>query len=210
LLKYFSSIGISLDSIKEENYNKIRVGGNYRNLLENIRFLLERNKQLKTKTIISTNYVATHLNFSELEEYLKLCLNFQLNSNVVEVENWYFPYQRQYKEESEFIKESRKFHKKILALISKYKKIFEKNNLYLSYGITDKRKKTCLWPFTSCYISFDGYVTPCCVRQDPAVINFGNIFKMPFKTIWNSRKYKIFRNTMINNLPNVVCDNCPE
>ena len=209
LLKYFSGIGISLDSINEKNYNTIRPGGNYKQIMENIQFLLARNKQLNTKAIISSNYVASHLNFSELEEYLKFCLNSHLNSNVVEVENWYFPYQRQYKEESEFIKDSRKFHKEIVASILRYKKVFEKNNLFLSYGLTDKRKKTCLWPFLSCYISYDGYVTPCCIRQDPTALNFGNIFSMPFKKIWNSQKYKAFRRTMITDLPNIVCDNCP-
>jgi len=208
LLTYFRSIAISLDSIKEENYDKIRKGGNFRKLMKNIRLLLERNKQLNTKTIISSNWVATHLNFSELEEYLKFCLKYRLNSTVIDMENWYIPYQKQYREESEFIKESRTIRKKIVAIVSKYKKVFEENNIYLSYE--SKGKKDCFFPFITCFISFDGYVTPCCIRQDPAVINFGNIFKMPFTKIWNSRKYKIFRNTMIRNLPNIVCDNCPD
>jgi len=210
LLKYFSGIAISIDSVNEENFNKIRIGGNYRQLIANIRFLLERKNRLNAKTIIISNYVVTHLNFSELEDYLKFCLNFQLHSNIDEIKNLYCPYQRQYKEETEFIKESRKFHNKIVTIISKYKKVFEKNSLYLNYESIYKRKKICFFPFITCFISFDGFVAPCCMRQDPAAINFGNIFKTPFKKIWNSVKLKMFRNTLIRNLPNIVCDNCPD
>jgi MoaA/NifB/PqqE/SkfB family radical SAM enzyme len=46
--------------------------------------------------------------------------------------------------------------------------------------------------------------------MDPEVFNFGNIFEIPFKEIWNGKRYQGFRETMIKNLPNPICDNCPD
>ena len=210
LLRAFSGIGISIDSVIEENYNKIRIGGNYKKLIDNIQLLLKTKKELNINTEIKLNFVLTHLNFPELEDYLKLCLDLQVNCSVVEVENWYIPSQKQYLMESEFIRDARKISQDSLALMRKYRGAFEKAGQQWSHGSPLKRKNRCLWPFTSCYISFDGYVTPCCIRQDPAVVNFGNIFRTPFKKIWNSKNYQIFRNTHLKNMPNLICDNCPD
>ena len=210
LLKSFIGIGISLDSTNEENYNKIRRGGNFKRIMENIQLLLKRKKELNSNTVIGFNFVVTHLNFNELEDYLQLCEKMGMECSIVEVENWYIPTQKEYKQEFDFIKKSREYHEKIRSLILRYKIHLEKRGLNISYGMPFKRKHICLWPFTSCFVSCDGYITPCCIRQDPSIINFGNIFKTPFKKIWNSKKYQIFRNTMLKRLPNIICDNCPD
>jgi len=46
--------------------------------------------------------------------------------------------------------------------------------------------------------------------MDPDVINFGNIFQESFEKIWNGEKYQNFRKTIIKNLANQICDNCPD
>ncbi len=209
LLDLFGEIRISLDSVNEENYNKIRVGGNYKRLIKNIQLLVNKRKQLNSKTKIVLTFVVTHLNYHELEDFLKLCIELGCNCGVVEVENWYVPGQKGYKKELEFIKKSRAFSSKIKNLVFKYKKEFKKAGLYLTYSSAEKRKAICRWPF-ECFITCDGYVTPCCIRQDPDVINFGNVFETPFGEIWNSEKYKMFRRTFIINSPNPICDECPD
>jgi len=83
-------------------------------------------------------------------------------------------------------------------------------SLEIGFLSSEKRKLKCRWPFDSCFITVDGFVTPCCIRANPEVFNFGNIFETPFKEIWNGEKYQKFRETMIKNLPNPICDNCPD
>lgn len=56
----------------------------------------------------------------------------------------------------------------------------------------------------------DGCVTPCCIRADPDVINFGNVFEMPFEDVWNGKTIRKFRRDQVLNLFNPVCDSCPD
>ncbi len=69
----------------------------------------------------------------------------------------------------------------IATIIDNQRSKFEVKGLSVEHKSIIKRKKTYHWPFTSCFLTCDGYVTPCCIRQDPSVFNFGNIFKMPFE-----------------------------
>jgi len=51
----------------------------------------------------------------------------------------------------------------------------------------------CMWPWSSTYITVDGWVTPCCNIYDPRTLNFGNIFEKDFAAIWGSEEFKEFR-----------------
>lgn len=43
------------------------------------------------------------------------------------------------------------------------------------------------------FISWDGYVNLCCKRMNPLPLNFGNIFEQSWEEIYESDKYKEFR-----------------
>lgn len=74
----------------------------------------------------------------------------------------------------------------------------------------DKRKRMCPWSFYQTFITVDDYVTPCCIRMDKDAFYFGNIYEKPFIEIWNGEKMKKFREANLKNLPNPVCDFCPD
>jgi radical SAM protein with 4Fe4S-binding SPASM domain len=96
------------------------------------------------------------------------------------------------------------FVKKIL------KKSSSERKFQILYSPQKMKKRACEWCFNSCFITFDGYITPCCLRKNPSTINFGNIFETPFKKIWNSKKIREFRRDIIKDNPkNKCCVNCP-
>ncbi len=63
----------------------------------------------------------------------------------------------------------------------------------------------CLFPWLSTYITATGNVLPCCYLTNEKYI-MGNIKKTSFTKIWNGKKYKHFRNLLVNSRRNI--DEC--
>jgi len=70
------------------------------------------------------------------------------------------------------------------------------------------RERPCFWPWESCFISAEGYVTRCCIISDPRVHNFGRIDQADFRTIWNCAEYKEFRRAVRENRIPPLCRPC--
>lgn len=78
-----AGIIISVDSIREETYKKIRVNGSFQKVMENIDYLTEYTK--RKKTFISIAACPITYNWKELPELLQFCLsrNITLYFNAV-------------------------------------------------------------------------------------------------------------------------------
>jgi radical SAM protein with 4Fe4S-binding SPASM domain len=206
ILECCTDIVVSLDSAAKKQYETIRKGANYEKVINGIRLLVNMKKELKSTCKVRVSFVVTHLNYEELSGYFELCEGMGVDiAGVVEVENWLVPIQDQYPENRRFIENSRKMRDKISECI-----IQHKNKIQIAYSGSERRMRSCMWPKTSCFLTVDGYVTPCCIRPDPTVINFGNIFKNSFSEIWNSKKYKEFRYLNSRGKNNVICESCPD
>lgn len=202
ILNQLDNLVISLDSPYKEDYEKIRKGASFDKVIANIKKIVELKKKNKSKMTIGLSMVVTKENYKQIPAFAKLSENLGVDSaGIVEVENWLIPCQKYYEENKKFVEESRKISNEIKKLLKDYPKI----NLLSS----EKRKLKCNWPFYFCFITINGDVTPCCIRPFADVFNFGNAFKNDFKEIWNSKKYQDFRDCMIQNKRNGICDNCP-
>ena len=208
ILKNFVEVVVSLDTANPENYLQIRRMNFFDRVVENLKLLTQRKKELKSHTKIYMSSVISHLNYKEIDALTELAKNCGVDGiGFVEVENWKTPLEKDYEEERNFVQQARKFKEEIQQKISLKQRT---ESMEISFLSSEKRKIECRWPFDSCFITVDGFVTPCCIRMDPEVFNFGNIFETPFKEIWNGKKYQEFRETMMKNLPNPICDNCPD
>ena len=153
--------------------------------------------------------VVSHLNYFEMEEAAKIAFELGVEElGFVEVENWYIPSQREFPVNSEFVKRAREKHAEIESKVLELRKRYK--SLDIVYLSSAKRKRTCPWSFYSTFITVDGYVTPCCIRMDKDVFYFGNVFQTAFAEIWNNEKMRRFREANIKDLPNPVCDLCPD
>ena len=72
-------------------------------------------------------------------------------------------------------------------------------------GSRDRGPHNCRWGIDQVFISVEGYVTPCCIRMNPMVYNFGNVFQTPFNDIWTSPMMNYWRGHRA-----ITCRGCPD
>ncbi len=78
-----AGIIISIDSINEETYNKIRINGNFQKVMENLDYIIDYTK--RKRTFISIAACPITLNWHEMPSILEFCLskNIALYFNAV-------------------------------------------------------------------------------------------------------------------------------
>jgi MoaA/NifB/PqqE/SkfB family radical SAM enzyme len=64
------------------------------------------------------------------------------------------------------------------------------------------------------YITWDGFLLPCCARPFPGVFNFGNVLRsgehqgVTFRELWFSESYNALRRRVARGLEGGLCDGC--
>ena len=66
----------------------------------------------------------------------------------------------------------------------------------------------CDWPWSSAYVSYEGYAMPCCMVSTPDRVNFGRIIDVPVENVWNGEAYAAFREQLSSDTPPEVCAAC--
>lgn len=208
----FNALTISFDGAEKETFERIRVGGNFDKIKEGI-ININRMRKEQGKTIyLVINFVATHMNYTEIPKLSDLCLETGVDAvGIRDVINYHTPGEPEYEESDKFIQATRKISKELEANVGILREKLKDSHKKVLYAPTqdEKLKTTCRWPFDKFLITVEGDVTPCCLRENPKVVSFGNIYEKSFAEIWNSEAYQSFRDTMIKDTPNLICDNCP-
>jgi radical SAM protein with 4Fe4S-binding SPASM domain len=76
------------------------------------------------------------------------------------------------------------------------------------YAIKNKLRNRCFRMWSSCVITWDGLVVPCCFDKDASQV-MGDLKNQTFEEIWNGEKYRAFRNSILQNRKSVdICRNC--
>ncbi len=68
--------------------------------------------------------------------------------------------------------------------------------------------KKCPYPWGHFYISWNGYIPPCCAKPFPKEMNFGNISEYRIIDLLNSKKFREFRDLWFGNKTPEFCSNC--
>jgi len=69
-------------------------------------------------------------------------------------------------------------------------------------------RQRCSWPWTGAYVSYQGFVMPCCMVSTPDRIHFGNVTQGTAQGIWNSEAFNLFRQQLDSNDPPEICRTC--
>lgn len=81
-------ISVSVDAATEETYKKIRVGGNFKNLIQNLHFISSLRKENKIPQF-SMSFVAQKSNIHEILDFVKLAKDIGVDGvGITRVENW--------------------------------------------------------------------------------------------------------------------------
>ncbi len=206
-------ISTSIDGADKKSYEKIRIGSDFELVRKNIKNLVKERNKRNSKSKIHMFFILQEDNIQNLRNFIKLAeelgVDYMAGSFVVTLG----------KNEN---KKNKIFSRKgnLKELIEKTKKIVKESKIeisidplleYLEYNGEKEfynEKTPCYMPWYSTFITWDGYVNPCDFSCDNEIV-FGNVFKEPFKKIWNNEKYKRFRLDVLKNRSKInICRGC--
>lgn len=219
---------ISIDAATELTYQKIRRGGDFEKVINNIKKLNQvKKKHNSNLPRLSFEFVAMRQNISDLPKLVKLAKELEIN--VIGVRHMYI-FREELVSESLFLypelmqnifNETRTIAEKLgifveFPSIELNSKIIEKHvlsqikNPEIAYLFSKPfsripKKGICFEPWENFWITWQGDVRPCCYTDRI----LGNIQKDSFYKIWNGYEYRKFRTQIkTGNLP-PECVGCP-
>ena len=199
-------VNISIDGAAKKTYENIRVGADFDVVIANVKELTRAVKN--TGIDVTIWFLGMRDNIEELPLMVKLVSRLGARHlNMQSVHNWG---KKEWEERLGAQRINSDFTK-LKDAVLKTERLAKESNIRFNYvNIPFKKpKRTCQWPWKSCYITADGFVTPCCIHgSDPGVINFGNIFEKSFAEIWNSSGYREFRRMLKSDEPPQICNGC--
>ena len=182
---------ISLDGTDAEIYSKYRQGGNFEKVVSGIKSLVDSRKKMKSANpFLEIQFVLTRKNQTQQNQIKnlgkKLCVD-KVSIKSFQLLN--------YDHASEWLpnKSSRYF-------ISDAGAVRLKNKL----------SNRCFRMWSSCVITWDGNVIPCCFDKNASYV-MGNIKQQSLLEIWKNNDYTNFRNKVFSERKNIdICCNCSE
>ncbi|MHB8108757.1 MAG: radical SAM protein [Syntrophorhabdaceae bacterium] len=196
------SIQISIDGIGDV-YNRVRKNGNYGTFLQNVIGI--RDIASASDKNLMLNMVVIKENFHQMAEMVELTrelgvssVNFTLFNlaSVTDAAADYYDF----------------FH--CAEFVGALKTAIARGRAYPGLQVTfwDYRAENsfekCHFPWTQFYISWDGYVTPCCAKPFPKELNFGNVRDTPLIECLNSQAFRKFRELWYQNTAPKFCEKC--
>ncbi len=210
-------IYVSMDASTKETYEKIKVGCDFERSVGNIRALTDYKKESGSPVPeLCFRYVMTTLNYKESPDFIGLIRNFGTwkelgdGSKIHFVGLLSFPQIEQYymKDMPLGIQEE---------LIKKRNEVNDGVDVVFAHiesGGLPSIDRCLAW--MEPYIMIGGYALPCCAVMMANKRDYlrehclGNVYEKDFNELWNSERYKRFRETV--NKPNapvpLLCKGC--
>jgi radical SAM protein with 4Fe4S-binding SPASM domain len=209
-------ISFSIDGATANTFENIRVGAKFSEVTRNIRTLTSINKESGNLKVVAFS-VAMKTNIHELPDIAVLIHELgirnwwvqdvqfqQLDSGLATAEQSLRASAEQGTEQKQEIVD---YIDNARSLALKYgikMEGFGEKSLFDRLSIARVREK-CVWPWANVYVTWDGFVSPCCI---PSTYFCGNMLKEPFRHIWNNQKYRDFRRKLRSGKLPFQCINC--
>ncbi len=202
LIGKIDTIQVSIDGL-DDIYENIRKKSDFRTLDKNLLALSKITKN--TSTDIMLNMVVTKENYKHISLLIKYAketnikyMDFTLFNlaSVTDIEQSYYTFYQSvdFQKTIEELEKTIKDTPEVLVTERNFK--------------TDNSFQKCPFPWTHFYISWDGFVPPCCAKPFPKELNFGNVFNSKIIYILNSNRYREFRKLWFRNTPPNFCNKC--
>lgn len=214
---------VSVDGATPEVFDKIRVRGDLNKVIRNLELLLEaRQKAASATPHLHMVMVIMRQNLHELPDLVRFAHQWQMEELFVQhlahdfqestLPAEYLP-MRQYVTEQTLLNEDigriNHYYGEARAAAEALNVVLRlpRPRPHLHPEGTPGRQR-CDWPWTGMYISYDGYVMPCCMTATPDRINFGNIREQGVEAVWNSEALEAFRGQLDSDDAPEVCKSC--
>jgi len=181
---------ISMDGTDQDTYEKYRIGGSYKKVIESVRKLVYWKKQLKKHNpVIALQFLVFKFNQHQIRSIKKLSKELKVDQLFLKTAQIY-----DLQRGSDLIPDN--------ADHSRYKKINGK------YIIKNAFKNKCWRMWSSTVVTWDGKVVPCCFDKDAQYL-LGDLNENSFSYIWNNREQMRFRGQILRSRKDIdICRNC--
>jgi len=200
----------SVDAATGETYEKIRVGANFNNVINNLKTFINLKREMDSHfPELDFHFIVSNVNFREIPDYVDLISSLGASGSKIiftRVLHWFKEI------------ESLRIDQVPAAILRAAEEKAKKLNLRVALGSDVLSQKPLIneckeWIMP--FIFATGHVISCCAaneanrRDFQKETSFGNIFEKPFREIWNSNAYKDFRRSIRRGIAPVQCRNCP-
>jgi radical SAM protein with 4Fe4S-binding SPASM domain len=213
----------SIDGSTAETYERIRKRAHFDKVIDNAEMLLETRQRLGTALPhLSLVMVIMQQNLHELPDLVRLAHRWSAEKFFVQHLSHDFgepTLPEEYKPMREYIAEQSLVYEdpaRIDRYFGEARELAESLGVNLRLpGTQPKRyeegtrgRDRCDWPWTGAYISYEGYMMPCCMVSTPDRANFGKVSERTLTSVWNSEEYNKFREQLDSPNPPDICRSC--
>lgn len=196
------TIQISIDGL-DDVYESIRHHARFSTLDKNISAIQSVFKD--SETDIMLNMVVTQENYRHMPAMVSYAekqkisyVNFTLFNlaSVTDVDTSYYDFYNS---------------PPFLEAVSELQKVSEKTRRVFvtpKHFLKGNSFRNCPFPWTHFYISWDGYIAPCCAKPFPKELHFGNVTDSKVIDILNSKSFREFRKMWKANKTPAFCKKC--
>lgn len=184
---------ISIDGTTQETYESYRINGSLKKVLEGTENMIKWKKKMNSSTPqILWQFLVVRPNQHQIDEVRQLARQYGVDKVALKTAQIY-----DYEHGNELIP--------TLAKYSRYTKQPEG-----TYKIKNQLLNHCWKMWSSCVITWDGKIVPCCFDKDANHV-MGNLQEEHFRAIWFSRPYDSFRKLLLGGRKQIdMCKNCTE
>ena len=184
---------ISLDGTDAETYTKYRRGGDFDQVISNIKTMVRTRKEQNTKhPFLELQFLVLKHNEHQIQEIKQLGKELGVDKVVLKTAQVY-----EFEDGNDFIPDLDKY--------ARYQKHEDGK-----YRIKNKLPNHCFRMWSSCVLTWDTQVVPCCFDKD-ADYRFGNLKLHDFNQIWRNTEYQAFRQQILADRSQIdICRNCSE
>ncbi len=188
---------ISLDGTDPDTYSSYRIGGSFDKVIEGIHEIVRQKKEVgSSKPKIILQFLVLKTNEHQIAE-VKI-LGHRLGVDAVEIKTAQF---YDFENGNPLMPVNHRHCRYVSTETRSGKNI---------YHIRNQMPRHCFRMWSSCVITWDGDVVPCCYDKD-AKYRMGNLADKSFDEIWKSEKYREFRRKILHSRETIdICRNCSE
>jgi radical SAM protein with 4Fe4S-binding SPASM domain len=188
---------ISLDGTDAETYEQYRKGGNFKEVIKGIKEIVNQKKvrgSKKPKVILQ--FLVLKSNQHQIKHIQKLGKDLGVDKVELKTAQFY-----DFKQGNPLMPDGR---------FSRYKKIKTDPESNPLYEIRNHLPNHCFRMWSSCVVTWDGAVVPCCFDKD-AKYRIGNVKEQAFVRTWKNENYREFRKKILSSRKSIdICMNCTE
>lgn len=215
-------IHVSIDGATPETYERIRTRARFDRLLRNLQLLADARREMGGGPRLRLVSVVMRQNLHELADLVRLAHRWSIGEMFVQhlchdfgestLPAAYQP-MRQFVDDQTLLGES---PQRVDHYFAAARETAEELGVDLRLPRTRPRphapgtpgQERCDWPYRGGYISYDGLAMPCCMISTPDRLNFGNVARRGFASIWRSPAYESFRQRLASDDPPEICRSC--